>query len=187
MNPCFILRRFTVQVSKTYSLSYSCIHHQLFTMSIPSFNQMQKCMVPVWKNKEYQKDILWAGIFGSVARNRDHIESDVDILIVLKEHERSGEPIDLRESELTFRYSRLLLSNTLQTLRRPVNTKYPCCVSGKDLRDWAWGYVRLEALLSCRSVYGNRADVEHLRRQAVDYTISMMVLNGSVLSPKRLK
>ena len=35
--------------------------------------------------------------------------------------------------------------------------------------DWAWGHVRLEALLSSRSVYGNRAAVEHLRREAVGY------------------
>lgn len=47
-----------------------------------------------------------------MARNRAHVESDVDILIVLKEHECSGEPIHLRESELTFRYSWILLSNS---------------------------------------------------------------------------
>ena len=35
--------------------------------------------------------------------------------------------------------------------------------------DWSRGHVRLEALLPCRSVYGNRADVDHLRREAVDY------------------
>ena len=61
-------------------------------------------MAPVWQNKDYQEDMLLAGIFGSVARNRAYVESDVDILIVLKVHERSGEPIDLRESELTFLY-----------------------------------------------------------------------------------
>jgi predicted nucleotidyltransferase len=47
-------------------------------------------------------NILWAGIFGSVSRNRAHKESDVDILIVLKEHVLTGEPIDLRESMHTF-------------------------------------------------------------------------------------
>jgi hypothetical protein len=35
--------------------------------------------------------------------------------------------------------------------------------------DWAWGHVRLEALLSSRSVYGNRRDVEHLRQEAMAY------------------
>jgi len=34
--------------------------------------------------------------------------------------------------------------------------------------DWAWGHVRVEALLSSRTVYGNRADVEHLRQDAVE-------------------
>jgi hypothetical protein len=35
--------------------------------------------------------------------------------------------------------------------------------------DWAWGHVRVEALLSSRTVYENRADIEHLRREAVNY------------------
>jgi hypothetical protein len=80
-------------------------------MSVPTFDQMRKCMAPIWQNEDYQRDILWAGVFGSVARNRAHEESDVDILIVLKEHER-GEPIDLRESEFPFPVL-LLLSLTL--------------------------------------------------------------------------
>jgi hypothetical protein len=33
--------------------------------------------------------------------------------------------------------------------------------------DWAWGHVRIEALLSSRTVYGNRVDVEHLRHDAM--------------------
>lgn len=65
-------------------------------MPIPTFDEMRERLVPLWQNEEYQKDILWAGIFGSVARNRAREESDVDILIVLKEHERY-EPIDIRE------------------------------------------------------------------------------------------
>lgn len=35
--------------------------------------------------------------------------------------------------------------------------------------DWAWGHVRLEALLSSRTIYGNRGDIEHLRRKALAY------------------
>ena len=61
---------------------------------------------PIKCKKDYQEDIRWGegeGIFGSVARNRAHVESNVDILIALKEYERSGEPTELRESELTFR------------------------------------------------------------------------------------
>ncbi|KAF8914401.1 hypothetical protein CPB84DRAFT_1811705 [Gymnopilus junonius] len=53
-------------------------------------------------------------------------DSDVDVLIVLKEHERSGELVDLNR-----------------------------------------GHVRVEALFSSRTVYGNRQDVEHLRLEAM--------------------
>lgn len=35
--------------------------------------------------------------------------------------------------------------------------------------DWAWGHVRLGVLLLSCSVYGNRRDVEHLRREAMAY------------------
>lgn len=35
--------------------------------------------------------------------------------------------------------------------------------------EWAWGHVRVEALLSSRTVYGNRKDVEHLRQEAMTY------------------
>ncbi|GLB45858.1 putative nucleotidyltransferase domain containing protein [Lyophyllum shimeji] len=119
-------------------------------MSVPTFDQMRKCMAPIWQNEDYQTDILWAGVFGSVARNRAH-EDDVDILIVLKEHERSGEPIDLRE-------------NLAEACGREISLM--CIWQGPD---WAWGHVRLEALLSSRSVYGNRRDVEHLRREAMAY------------------
>jgi predicted nucleotidyltransferase len=44
---------------------------------------MQKYVTPVWQNQEF--GILWAGVFGSVVQNRAHVESDVDILIILKE------------------------------------------------------------------------------------------------------
>lgn len=42
----------------------------------------------------------------------------------------------------------------------------PCIWQGPQ---WAWGHVRLEALLSSRTVYGNRSDVEHLRQEAMTY------------------
>ncbi|KAM6504170.1 hypothetical protein JOM56_001113 [Amanita muscaria] len=120
-------------------------------MSIPTFHQVQERTAPVWQNEDYQADILWAGVFGSVARNRAHEKSDVDFLIVLKEHERSGEPIDLRE-------------NLAEACGREISLM--CIWQGPR---WAWGHVRLEALLSSRTIYGNRNDVEHLRREAMDY------------------
>ncbi|KIL60224.1 hypothetical protein M378DRAFT_84083 [Amanita muscaria Koide BX008] len=119
-------------------------------MSIRTFHQVKKCTAPVWQNEDYQSAILWAGVFGSVARNRAHEKSDVDILIVLKEH-RSGEPIDLRE-------------NLAKACGREISLL--CIWQGSR---WAWGHVRLEALLSSRTVYGNRNGVEHLRREAMDY------------------
>lgn len=33
--------------------------------------------------------------------------------------------------------------------------------------DWAWGHVRIEALLASRTVYGNPSDVEDLRHDAL--------------------
>jgi hypothetical protein len=35
--------------------------------------------------------------------------------------------------------------------------------------DWAWGNVRVEALLASRTIYGNRRDVEHLRVEGKNY------------------
>ncbi|KAJ3571396.1 hypothetical protein NP233_g3776 [Leucocoprinus birnbaumii] len=57
-------------------------------MSIPTFGHVRQCLVPGWEDEEYKRDILWAGVYGSVARNRAKEDSDVDVLIVLKEHER---------------------------------------------------------------------------------------------------
>ncbi|KAF8173105.1 hypothetical protein BJ912DRAFT_992764 [Pholiota molesta] len=144
MHPRFlILGRLSIRPSAAYSST----HRRLSTMSVPTFDQVRKCTAPIWQNEDYQTDILWAGVFGSVARN----QSDVDFLIVLKEHERSGEPIDLRE-------------NLAEACGREISLM--CIWQGPD---WAWGHVRLEALLSSRSVYGNRTDVEHLRQEAVAY------------------
>ncbi|GBE86796.1 hypothetical protein SCP_1000380 [Sparassis crispa] len=109
---------------------------------------MRERMVPVWQNND-QRDILWAGIYGSVARNHAHEESDIDVCIVLKEHCGSGEPVDLEE--------RLAEACGCEV-------SLLCICQGPD---WAWGHVRLEALLSSHTVYGNRRDVEHLRQEAM--------------------
>lgn len=73
-------------------------------MSVPTFDEIKGRIAPVWLKPAYQKDILWAGIFGSVARNRAHADSDVDILVVFKEHQRTGEPADLREGTFLVPY-----------------------------------------------------------------------------------
>jgi Nucleotidyltransferase domain len=71
----------------------------LTTKTIPTFDDMKKRMAPIWEEEEFKEYVLWAGIFGSVARNRAHSESDVDIVCVFKDHLRNGEPVDLRERE----------------------------------------------------------------------------------------
>lgn len=38
----------------------------------------------------------------------------------------------------------------------------------KDGESWMWGHVRVEALLSGRTVYGDREDVMHLRQEGID-------------------
>ncbi|KAF8884085.1 hypothetical protein CPB84DRAFT_1789585 [Gymnopilus junonius] len=146
---CTIRRRLSIRPSTNYHRFYLKEHHKYAIMSIPTFDYVKKCLAPVWEDEEYKRDILWAGVFGSVARNRAREESDVDVLIVLKEHERSGEPIDLRE-------------RLAETCAREVSLM--CIWQGPD---WAWGHVRVEALLSSRTVYGNRQDVEHLRQEAM--------------------
>jgi predicted nucleotidyltransferase len=60
---------------------------------------MRNRMIPLWEEQEFQQDILWAGIFGSVARNRAHSKSDVDIVCVFKDHLRCSEPVYLRDRE----------------------------------------------------------------------------------------
>ncbi|KAF7760419.1 hypothetical protein Agabi119p4_11095 [Agaricus bisporus var. burnettii] len=116
----------------------------------PTFDNVRQCLAPVWKDEEFKRDILWAGVFGSVARNRAREDSDVDVLIVLKEHLHSpGEPVELRE-------------RLAEACAREVSLV--CIWQGID---WAWGMIRVEALLSSRTVYGKREDIEHLRQDSM--------------------
>ncbi|KAF9447086.1 hypothetical protein P691DRAFT_761074 [Macrolepiota fuliginosa MF-IS2] len=109
-------------------------------MSIPTFDEMRRRTSAIWK-AGYARDILWAGIFGSVARNRARETSDVDFLIVLEEHIHSAEPIDFRE-------------RLAEVCGRDISLM--CIWRGPD---WAWGHVRVEALLSSRTVYGSRQTI----------------------------
>jgi predicted nucleotidyltransferase len=55
-------------------------------------------MERVWlESHGCQELVQWAGIFGSIARGRAGNQSDVDVLVVMKDHNRSGQPIDLHE------------------------------------------------------------------------------------------
>ncbi|EKM82472.1 hypothetical protein AGABI1DRAFT_104447 [Agaricus bisporus var. burnettii JB137-S8] len=123
----------------------------------PTFDNVRQCLAPIWEVEEFKRDILWAGVFGSVARNRARKDSDVDVLIVLKEHLHRGEPVDLRE-------------RLAEACGREVSLV--CIWQGVD---WAWGMIRVEALLSSRTVYGKREDIEHLRQD------SMTILKDGLL------
>jgi hypothetical protein len=100
-----------------------------------------------------------------VGRNRAHSESDIDIVCVFKDHLRSGEPVDLRERESglhVWHPSRAWLKVNVVGLMEACGRElsWLCIWQGHD---WAWGNVRLEALLSSRTIYGDCHDIEHLR------------------------
>jgi predicted nucleotidyltransferase len=66
----------------------------------PTFVDMRHRMENAWlQSPGCQELIQWAGIFGSIARGRagDRDKSDVDVLVVMKDHNRCGQPIDLHE------------------------------------------------------------------------------------------
>jgi predicted nucleotidyltransferase len=55
-------------------------------------------MEHVWlQSPRCQELVQWAGIFGSIARGRSGDKFDVDVLVVMKDHNRSGQPINLHE------------------------------------------------------------------------------------------
>ncbi|KDQ15368.1 hypothetical protein BOTBODRAFT_54663 [Botryobasidium botryosum FD-172 SS1] len=113
--------------------------------AIPTFGDMRQRMQRVWLESDGAPEfVLWAGIFGSVARGRAHEESDVDVVVVMKADKPSGQPIDLDE-------------DLKAACGRDVSLL--CIWQGPE---WAWGHVHVEALLAGRTVYGRRSDVEHL-------------------------
>lgn len=46
---------------------------------------------------------------------------------------------------------------------------------------WMWGHVRIETLLSARTVFGDRRDVEHLRQEGLE------VLTQAVISYQEMQ
>jgi len=115
----------------------------------PAFDDMRQRMKRVWLESDRTEEfVLWAGIFGSVARGRAHAESDIDVVVVMKEDKRSGQPVDLYE-------------DLKAACGRDVSLL--CIWQGPE---WAWGHVHVEALLAGRTVYGKRSEVEHLINDA---------------------
>lgn len=93
------------RVVSNLSFAYPRFQHQLADMSgsqVPTFVDMRQRMERVWfESRDCQEYVQWAGIFGSVARDRAGSGSDVDVLVVFKDHIRSGQPIDLHEGVLS--------------------------------------------------------------------------------------
>jgi hypothetical protein len=65
------------------------------------------------------------------------------------------------KSSTDHNHERNILLDLISACRRDVSLM--CIWRGPD---WAWGHVRIEALLASRTVYGNPSDVEDLRRDA---------------------
>lgn len=68
------------------------------TTAIPTFEDtsMRTRLMPIWQKEDNQSCILGAGIFGSVGRGRAHQQSDVDVVLVMKENV-TGEPVELEQ------------------------------------------------------------------------------------------
>ncbi|KAE9388476.1 hypothetical protein BT96DRAFT_968085 [Gymnopus androsaceus JB14] len=118
-------------------------------MSIPTFDEMYTRLLPVWEREENREMVSWAGIFGSVGRGRAHKDSDVDIVLVMKEG-ASGEPIELE-----------------QDLKAACGRDVSYLVISRNPEDgsWMWGHVPDEALLSARTVFGDPKDIAHLKQE----------------------
>jgi predicted nucleotidyltransferase len=55
-------------------------------------------MQHVWlESSDCQEYVQWAGIFGSIAHDRAGDGSDVDVLVVFKDHIFSGQPVNPHE------------------------------------------------------------------------------------------
>jgi hypothetical protein len=84
------------RVVSNFSFAHPRFQHQ--RMCAPTFVDMRQRMERVWfESRDCQEYVQWAGIFGSIAHDRAGDESDVDVLVVFKDHIRSGQPIDLHE------------------------------------------------------------------------------------------
>ncbi|KAG6907820.1 hypothetical protein DXG01_007256 [Tephrocybe rancida] len=135
-------------------------------MTLPTFAEMKEQTAPVWK--KFEKDVQWAGIFGSVSRARVRADSDVDFLVVLKKHLQEEEPLYLREG-VQFRFHALLVIPKFWV------DLADACGRAIDLviiwqgPSWAWGNLRIEALLTARTVYGSSEDIAHYHRDALGF------------------
>ena len=71
---------------------------------------MRQRMGRMWlESRDCQEYVQWAGIFGSIARDRAGNGSDVDVLVVFKDHIRSDQRIDLHKGVFSFNLNRQLI------------------------------------------------------------------------------
>lgn len=114
------------------------------------------------EEQEFQQHVLWAGIFGSVVRNRAHSESDVNIVCAICVVENLLTFVDVSLTTPTTRLKTsahfCVWAGLMEGCRREISLL--CICQGHE---WAWGNVLVEALLASRTIRGDRRDVEHLR------------------------
>lgn len=94
--------------------------------SIPTFEDMRVRLQPVWEKEENRNMIAWAGIFGSIGRGRAHKDSDVDVLLVMKEG-TTGEPIELEYGQRDSAFSCDMLILYCTALFRTTPTAHCLC------------------------------------------------------------
>lgn len=168
----FILPALTFLCTKSsrYSTLYSV---SPTTALIPTFDEIRSRLQPVWEKEENRSMIMWAGIFGSVGRGRAQQHSDVDIVLVMKKGV-SGEPVELEEGEKKHLHYADSSPQTIISLFSDLkgacarDVSYIPIWRHPDGETWMWGHVRVEALLSGRTVYGDREDVKDMRQEGID-------------------
>lgn len=159
---------------------------------IPTFEEMRVRLQPVWESEDNKSYIAWAGIFGSVGRGRAHTDSDVDVVLVMKEG-LTGEPPWLEDGDYFIPF--YCWTQLMNTLLCVLDLKEAC---GRDVSyipiwrepkyPWMWGHVRIEALLSSRTVYGDPKDVEYLKREGLEKLDQAAITYDAILvEVKRLR
>ncbi|KZT06073.1 uncharacterized protein LAESUDRAFT_726280 [Laetiporus sulphureus 93-53] len=93
--------------------------------------------------------ILWAGVFGSVSREKSRPDSDIDIILVFKDVPPSKNDL----------YVAYLDEDLRDVLGRKVDLVW---LEKRQI----WGYITLEALLSARTIHGSLSDIQDLVAEA---------------------
>lgn len=107
--------------------------------SVSGLDDLRSASASVFRRADFRR-VSWAGVFGSFAREAQHADSDVD-LVVLQRPRDSAEPPPPPDT--------LLLEDILpETWRRSVDIIYV-----DEGQTALRGYVQLEALLTSRTIF----------------------------------